>query len=148
MEKATNSPHPQYRNSSSMGSSIKEIIIIDDTPESEADSTTDDAKHTKCLRESQVPSADNLIPAPPNYNLRHLNPLSRYQSQDPSPLGESPTAHSNCFIVPPSRRTNTSPVKWGCTSESSGIIQRNPFMASSSSTGHLRSDLYYSPSLS
>lgn len=148
MEKATNSPHPQYRNSSSMGSSIKDVIIIDDTPESEADSTTDDAKYTKCLRESQVPLADNLIPAPPNYNLRHLNPLSRYQSQDPSPLGESPTAHSNCFIVPPSRRTNTSPVKWGCTSESSGIIQRNPFMASSSSTGHLRPDLYYSPSLS
>ena len=149
-KKATKPPdlQLQYRNPSSMGNSVKEIIIIDDTPESEADSTADDGKYTKYLRESQVLSSDRIIPGPPNYNTRHLNPFSRYQSQDPSPLGESPMAHSNSFLVPPSSRTNTSPVKWGCTSESSGVMQRNPFMSSSSSTGHLRSDLYYSSSLS
>lgn len=148
MEKVTRSPRPQYRNSSSMGNTIKEIIVIDDGPESEADSTTDDVKYTKCSRESQVPSTDNLIPVPSPYNLRHLNPFSQYQLQDASPLGESPMLHSNSFLVPPSRRTNASPVKWGCTPESSGVMQRNPFMGSSSSTGHLRSDLCYPPSLS
>ncbi|KAK1581721.1 hypothetical protein Q3G72_008434 [Acer saccharum] len=113
--------HPQ-KNAADCGSSFKEIIVIDDVPESETNVTgADVAKYSSGIS----------IPTVPGYNSRHVNPFSCYQSQDPSVLGDSPAVVHN---------------RWSCTPEG-GVLQRSPYMAASNSTGHLRSTLYYSPRL-
>ncbi|KAJ0044579.1 hypothetical protein Pint_03606 [Pistacia integerrima] len=130
------------------GASIKEIIVIDDVPESEANESADVAKYSEGLRTTQLISSGISIPTVPSYNSRHVSPFSGYQPQDPSLLGESPVMHDSSFHAMPSRLPNSSPVKWSCTPESSGVLQRSSFMAASTSSGHhLGSSLYYSPSL-
>ncbi|XP_022733094.1 uncharacterized protein LOC111287114 [Durio zibethinus] len=126
----------------------KEVIVIDDAPDSETNKTADIVNHYEGLRESQLISSGLSMPLVPNSSARHRNPFSLYQSED-SLLGD-PTvvANNNLHATPPSRRTNASPVRWDCTSEGSGLMQRGPFMAVSPSTSHLGSALYYSPSLS
>ncbi|KAK9269741.1 hypothetical protein L1049_001519 [Liquidambar formosana] len=148
IEKVIRTPDPKCRNADSAANPIKEIIIIDDAPESEADSTIDDAKYTKGLRRNQVFSAGISIIAAPDYSSSHVNPYSCYQTQDPSPLGELQMVQNTSFHAPHTKRANTSPFKWSCTSDGSGVLQRGPLLASSSSASHLRSALYYSPSLS
>ncbi|XVF03522.1 hypothetical protein REPUB_Repub05bG0001600 [Reevesia pubescens] len=137
----------RYRNGDSAVSS-KEVIVIDDGPESETNKTADIAKHSGVLRESQLISSGISMPLVPNHSVRHRNPFSRYQSED-SLLGDPTVVQNNNFNTIPSRRANTSPVRWDCTSEGSGVLQRGTnYMAVSPSTSHLRSSLFYSPSLS
>uniref|UniRef100_A0A5B6Z1G7 Hapless 8 n=1 Tax=Davidia involucrata TaxID=16924 RepID=A0A5B6Z1G7_DAVIN len=137
--------HP-HKNADSTNS-VKEIIIIDDTPESEANSATD-ATYTEGMRGSRVTSAGISIPMAADYNSRHANPFHSYQPQDSSPYGVSPMVHNASFQMPPYMRANASPVKWNCTKEGSSVLHPSSLTASSSSTGHLRSALYYSPSFS
>ncbi|KAL5737217.1 hypothetical protein ACOSP7_029978 [Xanthoceras sorbifolium] len=146
MEKDVAFDHP--RKPADCGSSFKEIIVIDDVPESEVNVTADVAKYSEGLRASPLISSGISIPTAPSYNSRHMNPFSCYQSQDASVLGESPAVHNSNFHAIPSRLPNASPIRWSCTPEGSGVLQRSPYMAASNSTGHLRSPLYYSPSLS
>ncbi|XWS51648.1 hypothetical protein CRYUN_Cryun11dG0001500 [Craigia yunnanensis] len=127
----------QHRNEDSALSS-KEVIVIDDVPESETKKTVDIAKHLEGLRESQLISS----------GVRHINPFSCYQSERDSLLGDTTVVQNKNFQAIPSRRANISPVRWDCTSEGSGVLQRGSFMAVSPSTSHLKSALYYAPSLS
>lgn len=135
-------------NNADCAASIKEIIVIDDVPESEANMSVDVAKYSEGLRVSQMISSGISIPTVPNFNSRHVNPLPGYQSQDTSVSGESPAVHHINFHAIPSRLPNASPVRWGCTPESSSVLQRSPFIAAPTSTGHVRARPYYSPSLS
>lgn len=114
----------QLRNGESAASSMEDTIVIDDSREG--------------LR-SQVSSSA----ACDYYRSRHDNPHPHYQIQDPSRM-----MYNGNFHPPYPRQANTMPFKWSCTSDGSGTLQRGPFMASSSSTSHLRSALYYPPSLS
>ena len=151
MEKFITVPpdHCQQMIAHSVANANKEIIILDDIPDSEADLSTDVSKYPGGLRERQVTSSAGIaIPVVPNYNLRHPNPFSYYQSQDPSLLSELPVVHNATSHAIPSRGANASPARWSCTSEGSGVLQRGPFFSASPSTGHLRSALYNSPSLS
>ncbi|EOY11835.1 Uncharacterized protein TCM_030507 isoform 1 [Theobroma cacao] len=146
MEKVTTLDCRQRYGDSAVSS--KEVIVIDDAPETETNKTADIAKHSEGLRESQLISYGISMPLVPNHIVRHKNPFSRYQSEDSPLIGDPTVVHNNNFHTIPSRRANTSPVRWDCTSEGSGMLQRGPFMAASPSTSHLRSALYYSPSLS
>ncbi|XWS27663.1 hypothetical protein CRYUN_Cryun25bG0000800 [Craigia yunnanensis] len=136
----------QHRNEDSALSS-KEVIVIDDAPESETNETADIAKHFEGLRESQLITFGVSMPLVPNHSVRHRNPFYRYQSED-CLLGDPTAVQNNNFHAIPSRRANTSPFRWDCTSESSDVLHQGPFMAVSPSTSHLKSALYYAPRLS
>ncbi|KAK2639958.1 hypothetical protein Ddye_027753 [Dipteronia dyeriana] len=144
-----NFDHPQ-NNAADCGPSFKEIIVIEDVPESEANVTgADVAKYSEGLRANPLMISSGIsIPTVPGYNSRHVNPFSCYQSQDPSVLGDSPAVvHNSNFHAIPSRLPNASPVRWSCTPEGSGVLQRSPYIPASNSTGHLSSTLYFSPRL-
>ncbi|XVF70992.1 hypothetical protein PTKIN_Ptkin11bG0206400 [Pterospermum kingtungense] len=124
----------------------KEVIVIDDAPD-ETNQTAYVANHFEGLRESQLVSSGSLMPLVSNHSVRHKNPFSRYQSADSS-LGDPTVAQNNNFHAIPSRQASTSAVMWDHTSQGSGVPQRSPFIAVSPSASHLRSTLYYAPSLS
>lgn len=148
-EKTIPTPDRQSKLADSLAHQVKEIIIIDDVPESESAVIGDVAKYTEGWRENQVVSSGISIPTVSFHGTSRARPFSCYQSQDHPPLNESPVVCNASFHANPMRLPNTSPVKWACTSEGSGALQRGPFTAASSSSGHLRSAaLYYSPSFS
>ncbi|XP_057983827.1 uncharacterized protein LOC131168417 isoform X2 [Malania oleifera] len=145
IEKVIASPvDSKFRKTNSTVVSNKEIIVIDDVPESEAGLMADDAKHTKSLRGSQPTLGGISSSAIPGYKSRHvvLDSLPRCDhqySQDPSTLSEHSTAGRG--------RTSTRPLSWGYTSEASGAQQqRKPFVVPSAARRPPRSALYYSPS--
>ncbi|OMO83841.1 hypothetical protein CCACVL1_11133 [Corchorus capsularis] len=129
--------------------SSKEVIVIDDAPETETNERNDIAEHLEGSRESQLVSYGISMPLVPNHIMRPGNPYAHYhQSEEPPLLRDQTVVHNNNFYAIPPRGGNTSPVGWDCTSGGSGVLQRGPLMAVSPSTSHLRSALYYSPSLS
>ncbi|GMI85174.1 hypothetical protein HRI_002186700 [Hibiscus trionum] len=127
--------------------SSKEVIVIDDAPESETNKFDDTAKHFEGLRESSLIAAGLSLPLVPNYSARQRNPFSRYLSED-SLRGDPTMVQNNNFNAIPSGRANTVPFRWDCPSQGSGVPQRAPLMAASPSRGNLRPAVYYSPSLS
>lgn len=146
MERVITIPDCQHKNALSTANSNKEIIIIDDVSESEADLTSDVAKYSGGLGENHVVSSGTLFPSCSNSTL--VNPLSCYrQSHEPSLQSESPGLHNTSFNAVTSRRANTSYVRWSCTPEDSCVLQQSPHTATSSARGHLRSALYNSSSL-
>lgn len=148
MERVMNTPDHRRKNSDSASSANKEIIIIDD-PESEPDLACNVSNYSEGSREGQVVCSGIPVPAAPSYNSQRVNPFSCYESQDPSLLCGSPVLYNTALHAIPSRRANASPARWSCTSEGSGVLQRTPFLAaSSSSRSHLRPTVYNSPSLS
>ncbi|KAJ7963474.1 Elongation factor G [Quillaja saponaria] len=116
------------------GNSRKEMVIIDDDRECEAQITTDVVKPFAGLRESQILSPSILIPTTTSFDPRNMNPCV---------LGESQLVHGRSSL-----RAIGTPVRWNCTSEGPGVLHQNPFLAGSSTTGHLRSALHHSPSFS
>ncbi|XP_065863016.1 uncharacterized protein [Euphorbia lathyris] len=121
-------PEHRRQHADSPQNPVQEIIIIDDVPESENAVINNVAK----------------------YNPNRVHPFSCYQSQDQSPVVESPIVRNANYHTPPSKLgNNTRPVRLGCTSEGTGVVQRSPFTAASSSPGHIRSTtLHYSPGFS
>ncbi|KAE8098941.1 hypothetical protein FH972_016964 [Carpinus fangiana] len=146
MEKLLTVPECQQMSAHSAANANREIIVIDDIPDGESNLTNDVANYIEGLRESRVVASGISIPVVPNYNSRHANPFSFYQSQDPS-RGELPVVHNASLHETPSRGANASSARWSCTTEGSSVLQRSPFFAASPSRGHLRSTLYNSPSL-
>ncbi|CAK7323902.1 unnamed protein product [Dovyalis caffra] len=139
VQKATEVPDRQCKPADSSAHPVKEIIIIDDVPESQTVGITDITKYNEGWRERQVVSSGISLPTTPNYNASTVNPYTCYQSQDHPPLGGTPVLHNGNFHATATRLVSTSPV----------VLQRNPFVTASNSSGHLRSaSLYYSPSLS
>ncbi|GMJ11610.1 hypothetical protein HRI_004830200 [Hibiscus trionum] len=136
----------RHRNGDSAVSS-KEVIVIDDAPESETNKFADTAKHFEDLRESSLIPPGLSIPLVLNHSVSHRNPFSRNQPED-SLRGDPTMAQNKNFNAIPSGRANTVPFRWDCTSEGSGVPQRAPLMVASPSRGHLRPAVYYSPSWS
>lgn len=149
MERVINIPDSQHKNAVSAATSNKEIIIIDDFPESEADNLTSEVvRHSGGLvGENHVDSSGTLIPNC-NSSMSPI-PFSCYPSPYDPPFQSEPPAlsHSTNFHAVQPRRANASHARWSCTPEGSVVLQQRPFIAASSSTGHLRSALYNSPSL-
>ncbi|XP_039028462.1 uncharacterized protein LOC120162373 isoform X2 [Hibiscus syriacus] len=144
MEKVTTLDY-QRRNGDSAIS--KEVIVIDDSTESETNKFSDIAKHFEGLRESSLIPAGLSMPLVPNHSVWHMNPFSRYKLED-TLRGDLTMVQNNNFNTIPSGRANTVPFRWDYTSERSSVPQRAPLMAASSSSGHLRPSVYYYPSLS
>ncbi|XP_050368568.1 uncharacterized protein LOC126786706 [Argentina anserina] len=135
-----------HNNASSALSGNKEIIVIDDC---EADHLNAE-NYSDRLRESHVASSGILIPAS-SYNSKGPHPsLPCYRSQEqPSLLCGSPVFYNTSFHAIPSRLADASPVRWNCTTDGSGLLQKSPFHATTPSRGlHMRSTLYNPPSLS
>ncbi|KAJ6417532.1 hypothetical protein OIU84_003289 [Salix udensis] len=147
MNRATETPNRLCRRADSSAHPVKEIIIIDDVPESQAVVMSDITKYNEGWRERQVVPSGISVPTIPIYNMTNVNPFTCYQSQDHPPIGGTPVVHNGSFHASTTRLVNTSPVRWGCPPEGPGALQMNPFVAASNSSGHLRSaSLYYSPS--
>lgn len=116
---------------------IKEIIIIDDSPENEADLATH-AMHDGGMRSNRVSSSSIPIHFTSGYNPRHVNSFYNNQSQGCFSYVGTPVVDSGCFPRPLSREVDASPAKWNCIPEGSVRV-------SSPSTAHLRSTMYYPP---
>ncbi|KAL2523846.1 hapless 8 [Abeliophyllum distichum] len=129
------------------GYNINEIIVIDDTPVSKADLDieTTHGKENKKGRESTVGiSASMNI----GYDSRHGNPFYSYQSRGYSICSESPLVLNASCQAPHPKGIKTNPVKWNCTPEGSSVMDPYSLTAPSSSTCHLKSEMYYSPGFS
>ncbi|KAL4342246.1 hypothetical protein GQ457_08G008090 [Hibiscus cannabinus] len=145
MEKVTPLDY-RHRNGDSVVSS-KEVIVIDDAPESETNKFADTAKHFEDSRESSLIAAGLSLPLVPDHSVRQRNPFSRYLPED-SFRGDPTMEQNKNFNAISSGRANTVPFQWDCSSEGSGVPQWAPHLAASSSRGNLRPTVYYSPSLS
>ena len=147
MKRATETPDRHCKRADSFTHPVKEIIIIDDVPESQTVVMSDITKYNEGWRERQVFPSGISVPTIPIYNMTNVNPFTCYQSQEHPPIGGTPVAHNGSFHASTTRLVNTSPVRWGCPPDGPGALQMNPFGAASNSSGHLRSaSLYYSPS--
>jgi hypothetical protein len=147
MKRATETPDRHCKRADSFTHPVKEIIIIDDVPESQTVVMSDITKYNEGWRERQVFPSGISVPTIPIYNMTNVNPFTCYQSQEHPPIGGTPVAHNGSFHASTTRLVNTSPVRWGCPPDGPGALQMNPFVAASNSSGHLRSaSLYYSPS--
>lgn len=104
----------------------KEIIIIDDSPESEG---------VDCS--TNMESASKLLPLPPD--SRHVNPLYSYQMRAVNPRFAGPP-----MVVPPSKGNLG---KWNCIPEGSSAMHSTSSTASLPPSVHL-SSMYFSPGFS
>ncbi|PON47186.1 hypothetical protein PanWU01x14_245670 [Parasponia andersonii] len=139
LERVITIPDHQHKNVITAANHIKEIITIDDVPETEADLAGDIVKYSRGLGENHIISSGIVIPS---YNTKCETPFYSCQSDhDQSIHLESSLVHSSGFHSLPSRQANSSPVRWSCPSDGSGMLQHNPYIAASSSRGHLRSTL-------
>ncbi|KAF8414332.1 hypothetical protein HHK36_002333 [Tetracentron sinense] len=127
---------------------IPEVIVINDSPENEANSTMISAKYTEELRGTQRSPACIQTPTDSNSSLRQVNTFSCYQLQNPFHLREPPLGSKPSFLLSPPKGANSRPPKSGATSEGGNLLRQNPFMVLSPAPGHLSSAVYYSPSLS
>ncbi|XP_015881447.3 uncharacterized protein LOC107417346 isoform X1 [Ziziphus jujuba] len=149
MERVITIPDSQQKNAPSAANSNKEIIIIDDVPESEADNSTSEVvRHSGGLvGENYVVSSGTLMPNC-NSSMRP-NTLSCCPSPYDPPLQSEPPvlSHNTNFHAVPPRRANASHARWSCTPEGSVVLQQRSFVAASSSKAQLRPALYNSPGL-
>ncbi|KAK8519782.1 hypothetical protein V6N13_031732 [Hibiscus sabdariffa] len=136
----------RHRNGDSAVSG-KEVIVIDDAPESETNKFADTTKHFEGLRESSLIPPGLSMPLVSNHSMRHRNPFSRNQPEGSS-QGDPTMAQNKNFNAIPSGRASTVPFRWDCSSEGFGVPQQAPLHAVSPTRGHLRPAVYYSPSLS
>ncbi|KAH7859528.1 hypothetical protein Vadar_002208 [Vaccinium darrowii] len=105
-----NFPHDQYRswnrNADNTTNSMKEIILIDETPpRRKAGSAADIAQFSENIMENRVSSAGIPIQMAANYNSRYMNPFYSYQPQGYSPDSESKPhmTQTASFQIPPHR---------------------------------------------
>ncbi|KAE8693546.1 putative Prenylated RAB acceptor 1.G2 [Hibiscus syriacus] len=145
MVKAATLDHRHRKGDSTVSS--KEVIVIDDAPESETNKFGDTAKHFEGLRESSLISPGLSMPLVPNNSVRRMNPFFHNQSED-SLRGDLTMVQNKNFNAIPSGRANTVPFQWDCSSEGSGVPQRAPLMVVSPTRVHFRPAVYYPPSLS
>ncbi|KAK4439627.1 hypothetical protein Salat_0297600 [Sesamum alatum] len=137
-------PVPQLKTADSSGSKLKEIIVIDDSPENEVGLGI---KPT-CYQVNSVVGGSSVgIPA--SMALRcDSNPFYSYQTRGYPFCTGSPVVHSGNIQVQPSKGMNANLSRWNCSPEGSHIPQPNSLTASLPSTAHLRSSLYFSPGFS
>ncbi|CAI9784065.1 unnamed protein product [Fraxinus pennsylvanica] len=141
-EKVRTSSATNLRRVDPCGGARAEIIVIDDTPESETGSVI---KSTHYEGNMRVGGSTVGIPASME-DSRHLNPL--YHHLPRGYCRGSPIVQSASFQVPTSKGMNASPVKWNGTPGGSSVLRSNSMTASSTSKDHLRATLYSSPRFS
>ncbi|KAH6822838.1 hypothetical protein C2S53_017237 [Perilla frutescens var. hirtella] len=134
-------PVHHLRTTDSSAGKHREIIIIDDSPETEAGLAAK-ATHCSTNMESWEPVGTAAsMPLPPD--SRHVNPFYSYQMRTNPRFTGSPMVGSRNTIVPPTKGMNANIGKWNCVPEG----HSNPSTASLPSSVQLRS-LYFSSSFS
>ncbi|KAL0399034.1 UNVERIFIED_CONTAM: hypothetical protein Sradi_2246700 [Sesamum radiatum] len=137
-------PVPQLKTADSSGSKLKEIIVIDDSPENEVRLGI---KPTRYQVNSEVGGSSVGIAA--SMALRcDSNPFYSYQTRGYPVCTGSPVVHDGNIQVQPSKGMNANLSRWNCIPEGSNILQPNSLTASVPSTAHLRSSVYFSPGFS
>ncbi|KAL5972307.1 hypothetical protein ACLOJK_041560, partial [Asimina triloba] len=116
--------------------SAREVIVIDDSPDVEADSSKGNGRYVAGSRGKQHPLLGIMPQAASNLNMKQVKSFSCL----PLPVGQKPSFLMSC------PGANVSSSKQGA-SEGSSIHSQSPFMLSSPPAGYLNSALYYSPSL-
>ncbi|XP_020553872.1 uncharacterized protein LOC105175040 isoform X2 [Sesamum indicum] len=134
--------HREYTDSS--GSKLKEIIVIDDSPENEVGLGI---KRTRDQVNSEVGGSSVGITASMASRC-DSNPFYSYQTRGYPVCTGSPVVHNGNIQVQPSKGMNANLSRWNCSPEGSNILQPNSLAASVPSTAHLRSSLYFSPGFS
>ncbi|KAI3466361.1 hypothetical protein Pfo_023024 [Paulownia fortunei] len=139
-------PVPQLRTADYSGDKHKEIIVIDDSPENEA-SLAIKATYGENMEAggSSVRISESKAL---RYDSRHVNPFYGYQTRCYPICSGSQMVQNANTQVQPSKGMNENLVNWNRTPESSSVLHPNSLTASSPSTGHLRSSLYFSPGFS
>lgn len=126
----------------------KEIIIIDDVPENEAESVID-AMCNDGMRRNLVSSSGVSVPRASDYGSRLVDPYYCNQLDGGGSMyGGRPVLHNASFQMAITAGGNASPAKWNCNPEGSSIRRQSSLGAPSPSAGHLRHTFYYSPSFS
>ncbi|KAK4341970.1 hypothetical protein RND71_037786 [Anisodus tanguticus] len=122
MKKFVATPIFHWQNATSVGNAVREIIVIDDSPENEANSaynTTGTGKSKSSTSIQMQISSD--------YTSRFV---------DISQNANLPT------------QVNEIPAKWNVNPDGCSLVHPSSFSASSSPAGPFRSSLYYSPGFS
>ncbi|KAI3456734.1 hypothetical protein Pfo_013397 [Paulownia fortunei] len=138
-------PVPRHKNADSSGSNHKEIIVIDDSPDSEAGLAIK-ATHCEVNMEAGGSSVGIAASRALRRDSRRVNPFYSYQTRGYPLCTESPLFQNGNTHVPHSMGTNANLGKWNCTPEGSSVLHPNSVTASLPSTIHLRS--YFSPGFS
>ncbi|KAL3503700.1 hypothetical protein ACH5RR_038149 [Cinchona calisaya] len=142
--KFVKSPSLKWRNANTTENAVKEIIVIDDTPENEVDLTTV-ATHD----EGMVPgmgyssSSGKSIAAASPCDSQHLSTFRSYQQYESATFTGSPV-NASFWMPPPGRVNGGSSVNWNRTPEGSNTMHASPLVITSSSTAQQRSKLYTS----
>ncbi|KAF5200625.1 Hapless protein [Thalictrum thalictroides] len=142
--------HLQYLNPVSaaqmVGHPTREVIVIDDSPESEAASGTINTKYAGGLKGSQ-PSPVGVLPPTSTYpNISQLSSFSCHPALNPFSRLEPQIGTKPHFSVPHLGGAHASPLNWGNTSKSPGVTLQNPFTSTSSFACHRNQAMYHSPS--
>ncbi|KAK9134098.1 hypothetical protein Scep_013626 [Stephania cephalantha] len=129
------------------GGLMREVIVIDDTPDNEADSRKTYAEPSQMAREI-TQSSFTGNPAMVS-NQRHM--MSAFPCHMVSHSFSSrvlPGCSRSDFSIPCAGRGNASPLEWGDNSVLSAVKLQSPFTAQTPLTSHLCPTVYYSPSMS
>lgn len=123
-DKFVDSPNFRRRNANNTANAIKEIIVIDDTPENEVDSTV--ATHSEGMIHGMGSSCSGgkSITMASACDSRHASTFHSYQQFEPATLSESPVDGS--FWMPPPSGVNKSAAKWNWTPEISNSLHASP----------------------
>ncbi|KAL8147005.1 hypothetical protein AgCh_004649 [Apium graveolens] len=131
--------------------STREIIIIDDPTNSEADFSTGTMCHDGMRRigVSFSSNARNSISADSKFSSRFTTSYNSNPSEGAGFFyGGQPLMHNTSFQMPVSEGVHASPVMWSCNSEGLSFLRPSSLSSQSSSASHLRQKIYYTPSLS
>ncbi|XP_019183187.1 PREDICTED: uncharacterized protein LOC109178111 [Ipomoea nil] len=125
------------------GSGIREIIVIDDNPESEDNTVVPDASNGKGMR---YPVS---IPIPSGYNPNYADLYGYKSPHEPSSYTGSGVVRNASFAA--ARGVNASaaiPVQWNRCPESSSTAHTRSLTSPSDTSRHLGSSVYYTPGFS
>ncbi|XP_043702250.1 uncharacterized protein LOC122652542 [Telopea speciosissima] len=132
VDRVFSSPQPQQRSAvpatEAVAGPIHEVIIIDGSPENDADSRMRNAKPTEGLRGSQPSPVGILASTASGSNLTQVSPFPCFQSRNAYMLRQPPVRPKPSFLVScPGGDAN--PVKWKGTFEVSSALSRGPVIA-------------------
>ncbi|PIA58278.1 hypothetical protein AQUCO_00500306v1 [Aquilegia coerulea] len=128
-----------------VGHPTREVIVIDDSPESEAAAGTINTKYAGGVNGSQ-PSPVGVLPPTSTYpNISQMSSFSCHSALNPFSRMEPQVGTKPYFSVPHLGGAHASPVKWGDTSRSSGVTLQNPFTSTSSLACHRNQAMHHSP---
>nr|GME16785.1 uncharacterized protein LOC109178111 [Ipomoea batatas]GME21562.1 uncharacterized protein LOC109178111 [Ipomoea batatas] len=135
--------------SQNAGSAIREIIVINDSPESEADTLVPDASNSKGMIEGRRYPVS--IPIPPGYNPNYAD-LYGYKAphESSSYTGSGGVRNASFATATASRGVNAAsiPVQWNRCPESSSTVHTRSLTSPPDTTRHLGSSVYYTPGFS